>query len=412
MRGTYFGWYVVFAAFIGFTLIVGLTTGAFGVFVLPVSQELGLSRSQMNMTLIFINMGSALVAPLVGRMLDRVPLRSFMMLAVALLGGSTFLLSIVDTIWLSALILFIPFPIAMQVAGMSSMNVLIARWFKAHLARAMALGLLGMSFGVIVIPPLLSAMVEAWGWREALGYYAIALVAILLPVYLPLRDRPGPGDHEVSGSAEDARQTADPADTAEHVAKPVPVLEILKNPAFWTIAVSFSIAMGVNSACIASLTPLGMEKGLSPVMAATLVSMAGTGSVTGMLLVAGIGDRIGRIPLLTTAYFLMGVACLGLLAGQDQVSLLAASLGLGLTGAGVPAFYALVADRFGANSYGTAQGLMQPLMAMIGAGGMWLAGALYDWTGGYDLMFQAFFAIQVVAATLIWATRFTGRQKG
>jgi len=407
MTRVYFGWYIVFAAFVAFTMIVGLTTASFGVFVLPVSKEYGLSRSEMNLALIFINMGSALVSPLVGRMLDRLPIRPFMLMAAVLLGGSFLALSLVESLWISALLLFVPIPIAMQVAGMSSMMVLLARWFKAHLARAMALAMLGMSVGVIVIPPMIGALVEAYGWRHALGGFSLVLIAALLPLLFPVRDRPGPGDIEVPGQHDDSSSDATVSHTGHEAAKPASVLEILANPAFWTIAVSFSVAMAVNTACIASLTPMGVDKGLSPVMAATLVSMAGTGSVVGMLLVAGIGDRIGRITLLTGAYFLMGVACLGLLAGQGQVSLMAASLGLGLTGAGVPAFYALVADRFGANSYGTAQGLMQPLMAVIGAVGMWFAGFIFDRTGGYDLMFQVFFATEVVAALLIWSTRFT-----
>lgn len=411
MQRVYFGWYIVLASFISYALVIGLTTASFGVFVLPVSQEFGLTRSQMNTTLILINIGGALAAPLAGRMLDRLPIRPFILASVIALGLLFVVLSQSRNLWISAMLLILPIPIAMLGASMSSMAVLIARWFKVYLARAMALAILGMSFGTIVVPPAIGWMVEEFGWRMALAYFSLAMTAILFPLMFTVRDRPGPNDSEVPGS-KSASVVAATAEIAPQPAmKPTPMLEILTTPAFWTIMLGVSAAMAVNSACIASLTPMATGKGIEPVMAAAMVSMVGAGSVTGILLVAAIGDRIDRITLITGAFFLMGLACLGFMLAESRITLMAAALLLGLCGSSIPAFYALIADRFGAASYGTVQGLMQPMMAIIGAFGMFFAGEIFDRTGGYDLMFLTFFGVQAVAALLIWVTRFTGQKQ-
>jgi hypothetical protein len=49
---------------------VGSIYSAFGVFVLPVSTELKLSRAQMNTAIGLVSLGNAVLAPIVGWLLE------------------------------------------------------------------------------------------------------------------------------------------------------------------------------------------------------------------------------------------------------------------------------------------------------------------------------------------------------
>lgn len=71
MRGLYYGWTIVGVSMLIGGLVVGLTFSAFGLFVTPVSEEFGLSRADMNTALIIRNIGSAAMAPLIGRLVDK-----------------------------------------------------------------------------------------------------------------------------------------------------------------------------------------------------------------------------------------------------------------------------------------------------------------------------------------------------
>lgn len=76
MRSIYHGWWVVLAGFVCTMMAIGSTTYSFGLFVAPLSTEFGLSRADSNTGFIFLLLGFALWAPLVGRALDRVSARA------------------------------------------------------------------------------------------------------------------------------------------------------------------------------------------------------------------------------------------------------------------------------------------------------------------------------------------------
>ena len=66
----YFGWVVVIVGAFIMMLTMGTTVGVFGLYVLPVSQEFGLSRADVNSGFALMNLGGAVIAPLVGRAAD------------------------------------------------------------------------------------------------------------------------------------------------------------------------------------------------------------------------------------------------------------------------------------------------------------------------------------------------------
>ena len=75
-------WMILAAAFVAQMLAIGSTSFGFALFVKPVSAEFGLSRGDINLGLMLLIVGMALVSPLAGRVLDRFPARW------TVLGGS------------------------------------------------------------------------------------------------------------------------------------------------------------------------------------------------------------------------------------------------------------------------------------------------------------------------------------
>src|SRR5262249_41406551 len=111
MRRIYYGWYVVAVAMLAYLLVIGIINGAFGVFVVPVSRDLGLTRADMNSALILLNLGAACVAPLVGRALDRLPLKAVLASAVACFGLALAGLGLSKSLLLDVVLLTLPLAI-------------------------------------------------------------------------------------------------------------------------------------------------------------------------------------------------------------------------------------------------------------------------------------------------------------
>ena len=402
-QGVYYGWYIVAMSFVALMLTTGTTMNAFGLYVLPASQEFGLSRASMNTGLILMNAGSAIAALVLGRLIDRYPARLIMGLSGLALGGSLITLGLSHHLWLSALVLLLPTGFGMAGVGNLTSPTLVARWFTARRGRALAITMMGMSAATILVAPPVAMLIDWLGWRPSLvvlGTILVSVITLLLPL---VRNAPGPDEHEMTGEA--------PAKSDTHVSPEVGDIQLsqqqlLTEPRFWAIGLSTATTQAIFQALIVSLIPIAHEIGFSTTMAAGLISALGLAGITGKVLVATFADRIDRTLALTALYSLMPLACLVMHFAHAYSMLILASLLMGLaSGATMPLYLALLADRFGARSLGSANGMVMFGMAVIGALAVRYAGEVYDRTGGYDVMFYSFIGLGSVAAGLMFATR-------
>ena len=72
----------------------------------------------------------------------------------------------------------------------------------------------------------------------------------------------------------------------------------------------------------------------------------------------------------------------------------------------------MLADRFRTSSFGTVRGISFLLIGVFGVLELRFGGALFDKTGDYRATFSAAIALSVVAAALMFTTRFTRRDAG
>jgi MFS family permease len=225
---------------------------------------------------------------------------------------------------------------------------------------------------------------------------------VLSLLALFVRERPGPGDVEVRGGGVGEGLSLGDADDG------VPLLgigQLLRLPEFWTISMSVALAFGILQVVIVSLVPYGQGMGLSLTQGASLMSMYGVCAILGALLLAWLSDRFDRLWLLVALIALFALAGTSLLLAGSYPSLLACTGAFGLLGGMItPAFLALLADRFGAASFGTANGTASFLSTIVSAGCIRAAGEMFDRTGSYQLTFLSMGVIGLLAALIMLAT--------
>ena len=398
----YYGWWIVAISMFVLLLTIGSSLNAFGLFVIPVSEDFNLSRADVNTGIIFTNLGMAAIAPIVGRMLDTNPIRRIMALGAVLFGGSLVAFGLSHNIWVSAFVL--AFPLALGVAAVATLTTLtlVARWFEAQRGRAMAITIMGMSLGSVVMAPVVGLLIETVGWRQCLILLGVVLASVFLIVVPFMRDRPGPDDIEPKPANAAPEQVAAVPPASAGPMKPFALVVM---PKFWMLALGAALAMGSLQAIMVSIVPLGQEQGLSVTRSASLLSVLGAMAIVGKLVLVWLGDRLDRSASLAILFGLVSVTSLALLFGDSYLALIACSAFLGLAaGATMPIFLALLADRVGGASFGTANGIASFLMAVMGAVSIRFGGEVYDRTGSYDAMFVTFAAVAVLAAFLTFAS--------
>ena len=104
----YYGWFVLAASAVCELLAQGATSYAAGLFVMPLQAEFHLSRADANSSILILFLGSALAAPLVGKALDRFPIRLLVTVGALLFSGALAIIAITPSLWVMMLALFLP----------------------------------------------------------------------------------------------------------------------------------------------------------------------------------------------------------------------------------------------------------------------------------------------------------------
>jgi MFS family permease len=174
-----------------FATICGLLVGAgpinvftFGVFLKPITEDLGLSRGAFSMALTVHAAIAAIALPIIGWLVDRWGARRIMLPGLFLYALATASYALIQASPL--LFIFLIFALTGLVGGVQSpipYAVVIAEWFDQHRGLALGIGTAGVGLGVVVMPQVAALLIDAFGWR--LAYVGLA-VAVLLVAFPPV----------------------------------------------------------------------------------------------------------------------------------------------------------------------------------------------------------------------------------
>ena len=250
--------------------------------------------------------------------------------------------------------------------------------------------------GLVSLPLIAQAGMAHGGWRAGWLAVGLAVLAVgFIPTWLLLVRAP-----EDIGLVPDRRATPHAAATASHRA-PEPAFtraEALRTPAFWLLSLFTLFAYPVQAGVSLHQAPFLIERGLSPAIAATVVStfsfMSGVASLA-----------FGFFPRSLPVRYALALAALLQLAGTLTMlgvhAPLHAYLAAAAFGAGIGGLLTLLpiawADYYGRRSFGAIRGLALTGQVLAQAAGPLLSGVLRDWSGSYDLSLQCFAALSALA---------------
>ena len=168
----------------------GLHSFGFTVFFLPLSQDLNINRTATSLAFSLARAEGAIEGPIVGHLLDRYGPKPIMLTAALLMGAGYLILSQVDS-YASFLIVYLGIISLVHAGGfMHAPMVLINTWFIRQRARAITLNSAAFGLGGVLIAPLLSLVVQAWGWRWGAVVAGMTFLVVGIPICLTIRRSP------------------------------------------------------------------------------------------------------------------------------------------------------------------------------------------------------------------------------
>ena len=140
---------------------------------------------------------------------------------------------------------------------------------------------------------------------------------------------------------------------------------------------------------------------ITPMTAATVLSLSGLASVAGRLATGMIADRVGAKPTLVAGLGVQAAIVALYLFARDAASFYVLALVFGLAYGGVMPLYALVTrEYFGEKVMGSAYGGVF-LVSTLGMGlGSFAGGWIYDHLGSYAWLYLSSAVIGVMAGVL------------
>lgn len=399
--GPFRGWYVVGGGFLNSMLLIGATIYSFGLFVNPVEQEFQLNREQANLGYIAFLLGFALWAPIVGKLLVKYDVRYVSCASAAAFSGGMIAISFTHSPLLIGFLIFAPISFGVVGAGAFTANTVVTRWFTEMRGRALGIVAIATSAGGFLITPIFAAVLNEFGWRQAIAIMGIiiGLLAGTIAVLL-LRDRPSDVGSLPDGKT-DVAAARSTADEVPHTAK-----QILGMRNFWLVAIGVGLLLGSDQAILTSLVPYGIERGFTLTEASFLVSAMTGSAIVGKLFLGWLCDRVDKryLFLIVVICNLAFLSVLLLNPGYTQLLIAASIIGLAIGGV-YPVWTSLTADCFGSTSFGIAYGLMNVVSMPCALISVILAGRSFDQTGSYEIAFWVFIGLDIVAALMIFAVR-------
>jgi MFS family permease len=381
-RPIFYGWWVV-AAFCVSTFVSTGVRHAVGPFLKPMVADLGIDRASFSAVIALSLFLWGVFMPVAGMLLDRFSVRVVASAGTAMLVIALVLTALVRNFWEFAAVYGVLVPLGLAGTGPVIASGVVARWFSKR--RGTALSVLGSASmtGMSLLVPAVTWLILTTGWRTTYMVIAGVILAIVLPLCLwVVRDSP-----ESIGLAADGAPAPASARTAlpERVSNGAAVQTL----AFWQLAGSFFTCGFSMSLLSAHGIPMLTDHGYTPMFASWALGVLGGSSIGFTVMLGALSDRLGRRPVLAAIYAGRVFIFAGFFLIRDNpVAILAVALLGGITMAGTGSMTsALTADIYGRFSVSSVFGLIFLVHQTGSAIGSWLAGALFETTGGYGAAF-------------------------
>jgi MFS family permease len=399
--GIFWGWYIVGAAFFVLAINYG-SRYCFGVFVKPLAQDYGWSRS-------VISLGASLnmfvypaCAVAIGRMVDRIAPRWIVTGGAVIAAASFILAAFVREPWQFYLVYGLLLGIGSSGLGVVGVNSSVGKWFIRKRGTAIGIATMGVSFGTVALTPLAGVIVKDFNWQT--GFLMLGITTLVIGVTLSqfFFRKIRPEDHGMLPDGETRPELVVKIDT---VPEPVRMRfgDMCVDKRFQVLALSFGLAVMVLMTVFVHQVAFAIDQGIDRVLAASSLAALGLAGFAGQFFFGWLSDRI-RDPKYASSlgmlFMLAGLVVLLQVASARGLFFYAVIFGFGY-GSLAPLMPILLADRFGRHFLGSVYGFVTLFLGIGGSIGPYLAGLIYDRFGAYTYVWQADIVIMIFVAAYI-----------
>ena len=373
------------------SLIVALSFGvrsAFGLFMVPISGDLGWGREVFALSIALQNLLWGLGQPFAGALADRFGPMKVMLGGAMLYAAGVLIMSVATTPLMFHISTGILVGFGLSGTGFSIVLAAVGK-VVAPEKRSWALGIVTAagSFGQFAMVPLGQSFLSAYGWQTTVLILGITSLA-MLPLATAFR---GVGERGLGGPA--STQSLGEA-----------LREASRHRGFLLLTAGFFVC-GFHVAFIAAHLPsFVIDRGLDPRIGAWALGLVGLFNIIGSYSAGVLGGKYSKKYLLSMLYVTRSAVIVLFIAfpmTETTVLMFAAAMGL-LWLSTVPLTSGIVAQVFGPKYMSMLTGIVFFSHQIGSFLGVWGGGYLYDTTGSYNVVWYCSIALGIFAGIVHW----------
>jgi len=373
-----YAWVIVIVG----TLMMAASYGlmySFSVFFKPMAEYFNWDRATMSAVYSTSIVSRGALSIGAGWLADRFGARKIMIIAGILLALGFLLSSQVKDLWQ----FFITYALIVS-SGLSGtfgiVTAVTSRWFMKR--RGLALGIVssGVGLGTLLIVPGAERLIAIFDWSTA--FIICGAVSGIVMVGSALFLRQAPVSTPAAGVSSQSSSSPAPEPQGSGLGA------ALRSSNLFLLLFAFLLFFLCTQMVMVHLVNYATDLGISPLVAATLISLIGVVSIAGRMIVGVSADRLGvnNTLILTHVFLLVAYVCLIFSGPLWSFYAFAVICGLTYGGEG-PQIPLFIGKYFGTKSMATLMGLTLFVGNIGGALGPWVAGSIFDATRSYHWAF-------------------------
>ncbi|MBW1803975.1 MAG: MFS transporter [Deltaproteobacteria bacterium] len=404
----YYGWWIVLFCFLCLLTNSGCGLFAFSLFVKPLEADFGWGRGKIMMAFTFFGLVMCIIAPFIGKVVDRCGEKTIINTGAFLSGFAFVLLSLTNNIW-HFYIGYIAVAVGMAATGSIPTSRLVSNWFEER--RGLAIGLMstGAGGGGIILSPFIGGyLIPVLGWRASYLTLALLIWVLIIPLGLLLVMRKESQGVSCSNDVK-TPPVVIARNTSPSTSDVFTLRETLASIPFWLISISFMLSTFSYLGVVMHQVPYLLDIGFPVVTAVGALGAVSLTSAVAKFCFGWLCDRmspkyactIGLVLQLTGIIIMMNV---GPASHLTIIWLYAITIGLGM-GSWLPTMSIITSIHFGLASYGAVFGTIQFFVYLAIASGPLFAGYVFDKMSSYQLAFTVFAVLYAISIPCILMVR-------
>ena len=413
-RKLYYGYWLVGAAFVAQFVSVGSQNYVVGAFLKPMTDDLGWTRAEFTYARTIAQVIMAFTGFFIGAHVDRHGGRRLMLIGIAILGSSLFMLSFVEKLWHWILLNGLVMTVGAAMIGNLVVNVTLSKWFVEKRGLAVALASMGVSMAGVVLTPAMTRVIDEWGWRAGWRFMGVGAALLIIPIAFMMRR--APEDYGLHPDGKSSAQVAAGggqkaiADFASSLTR----AEALRTVSFYMLVLAFGMFGLTIGVMLLHTIPFMTDAEYSRSTAAFMITLASIPALVSKPFWGLLMDKTDPKRLASISAFITGTSILLItLSVHERADALiyAGFLMLGFGWGGMIPLQELIwATFFGRRYLGSVRSAGLPFSLFLGAGAPLLVSEYVDHVGDYDGAFFAIAAFNMAAAVLLLFIRKPARQ--